>query len=208
MLIFIDESGDAGFRIKKGSSKCFAIGLVIFDDDLHAEETALIIKKYRRAAGLPDHFEFKFNKCNKALRLGFLEAVKRCKFRIRAIVVEKEKIYSSHLRGSKEKFYNFVMMEVLRNNGDTIKNAKIRLDKLGEKALRKNLSTYLRKQLNIGEKSVIENLRFRDSKTDVLIQLADMVVGAIRRSYDYTKTDHTEYKAVIKKRIEDIWPFC
>lgn len=32
MLIFIDESGDPGLKIKQGSSKFFTVGLVVFED--------------------------------------------------------------------------------------------------------------------------------------------------------------------------------
>ena len=35
-IIFIDDSGDPGFKIKKGSSKLFIICCVIFDDELEA----------------------------------------------------------------------------------------------------------------------------------------------------------------------------
>ncbi len=48
MIIFIDESGDVGFQIAKGSSKTFTVALVIFDDLLDAEETALRIKRLRQ----------------------------------------------------------------------------------------------------------------------------------------------------------------
>ena len=47
-LVFIDESGDAGFKIEKGSSSHFVVVLVIFNDELVAEETALTIKKLKR----------------------------------------------------------------------------------------------------------------------------------------------------------------
>lgn len=38
MKIFIDESGDSGFKFDKGSSKFFTIAMVIFND--HDEATA------------------------------------------------------------------------------------------------------------------------------------------------------------------------
>lgn len=34
MLIFIDKSGDTGFKLNDGSTDHFVIVLVIFDDDL------------------------------------------------------------------------------------------------------------------------------------------------------------------------------
>jgi len=42
---------------------------------------------------------------------------------------------------------------------------------------------------------------------DVLIQLADMIAGAINRSYNTEVNDQDIYKEIIKKRIEDIWEF-
>lgn len=208
MLVFIDESGDPGFKTEKGSTKVFVIVLVIFDDDLDAEETALEIKKFRREIGKSDRFEFKFNKCSKDLRIGFLKAIKNCKFRIRAIVMIKDKIYGQELKRSKESFYNYAIKSVLKYNKGTIKNARLRLDGRGEREFRKRLTVYLRKALGTG---IIKNLRFRDSKNDVLIQLADMVVGSINRYYS-EKEDAKIYFDIVKKKAGkenkgDIWIF-
>lgn len=207
MLVFIDESGDAGFKISKGSSATFVVALVIFDDELEAEETALRIKKLKRELSKSEKFEFKFNKCKRDLRMKFLETVKDSKFHIRAIVFKKEVLYSPHLRTSKDSFYNFALRQVLEHNNKTIKEAKIRLDGLGERSFRNNLVVYLRKHLNSSAQKVMKNLRFRDSKEDVLIQLADMVAGAIRKYYDHNADDWDIYKKVIKGREDDIWPF-
>ena len=76
MIVFIDESGDAGFKIGKGSSTFFVISLIIFDDELEAEETALRIKKLRKQLKKTDKFEFKFNKCNRIYREKFLQEIK------------------------------------------------------------------------------------------------------------------------------------
>lgn len=207
MIIFIDESGDAGFKIQKGSSKTFVIVLIIFDDELDAEETALKIKKFRRENKKKDSFEFKFNKTPKTLKINFLKIVRNCKFRARAIVFQKEKIYSPNLRSSKDSFYNYAIKLVLEHNNDTIFNAKVRLDRLGERSFRQNLTTYLRKSLNQKERKIMKNLRFRNSKNDVLIQLADMIAGSVRKFYDKDKNDYQEYFKIIKLRIEDIWEF-
>lgn len=59
MLIFIDDSGDPGFKFDKGSSKIFVIVLIIFDDNLDAEETALKIKRLRQRFKKSERFEFK-----------------------------------------------------------------------------------------------------------------------------------------------------
>lgn len=207
MIVFIDESGDPGFKTQKGSSSHFVIALIIFQEELTAEETALVIKRLRKELGHSQNFEFKFNKSNKDHRIAFLKAVNMCHFHIRAIIVEKEKLYSKYLRENKENFYNFALKQVLEHNSGTIKDAKIRLDGRGERIFRQQLSTYLRRSLNSQTKHVMHNLRFRDSKQDVLIQLADMVAGSLHRYYNHKGDDWKVYRKLIQKKEQDIWEF-
>ncbi len=204
MLAFLDDSGDPGFKVGKGSSKSFVIALVIFDDPLEAEETALKIKRLRRSFGYDDNFEFRFNKCRQDYRCRFLNTVAECNFRIRAIIMPKERIYSIQLRSSKESFYNFSIKTVLKFHGGTIDNVKLRMDSHGERKLRKELLAYLRREVGSG---VIQDIRIRDSRRDVLIQLADMVAGSLRKAHDNDGNDARIYRAIIEKRIEDDWVF-
>jgi hypothetical protein len=53
----------------------------------------------------------------------------------------------------------------------------------------------------------MKNCKLVDSKSDELIQMADMIAGCIRRSYDTSKSDANVYKDSIKKHIEDEWLF-
>ncbi len=69
-LVFIDDSGDPGFKLDRGSSKHFVIACIIFNDPLDAEEAALLIKKYRRGLGWRQDREFKFNKTKKSFVVG------------------------------------------------------------------------------------------------------------------------------------------
>jgi len=69
MLVFIDDSGDPGFKLDKGSTKYFIIAMVIFDDDLEAEKTAVAIKEFRRELKWPDYREFRFYKLSRDIRL-------------------------------------------------------------------------------------------------------------------------------------------
>lgn len=205
MLIFIDDSGDPGFRIEKGSSAVFVIALVIFKDTLEAEKTSLAIKELRRKLKISDFYEFKFNKTNKKFKNVFFNTINSFSFKIRAIVVDKKLIYSPRLRNYKENFYNYIIMQVLKNS-NKIKNAKLRFDKRGEKTLRDQLRVYLSRELDNKNKKVFRDLKFVDSKQNTLIQLADMSAGSIFAYYT------GKYKAYLNKlkenkRIEDIWEY-
>jgi hypothetical protein len=180
------------------------VSCVIFDDPLEAEKTAIRIKELRRKLKKSDRFEFKFNKCSRKIRKNFLETVSGSKFRIRAIVVQKELIRSPELKSKKGSFYGYTLKLLLKHNTGTIKNAKIRIDGSGNRMFRRELFVYLRKSL---PPKTIKNIKTRDSKKDVLIQLSDMVAGTINRKYSSNKKDSEIYWNIIKKRRDDIWIF-
>lgn len=207
MLVFIDDSGDPGFKLDRGSSPAFVISCLIFDDELEAEKTAVAIKELRRGLKKSDRFEFKFNLANRQTRLKFLECISKYKFRIRCIVFKKEKITSHELKHSQQSFYNYAIKMVLKNNSGTIKNAKIRLDGRGDRRYKREVVSYLRHELNKPDQKVFKKLQFVDSKQNVLIQMADMLAGSIHRKYRQDRKDSQEYIKIIKRKLEDMWEF-
>lgn len=64
--------------------------------------------------------------------------------------------------------------------------------------------SYLRKELNSQEATVIRKCRLADSRSDTLLQAVDMIAGSIRRAYELNET---KYKSIIQKRIKDEWNF-
>lgn len=207
MLVFIDDSGDPGFKLDKGSSRFFIISLVIFNDTLEVEKTAVAIKELRRELGFSDEVEFKFFKSRKEIREKFLNVVNNFDFRVRSLVIDKTSIKSDHFKINKNSFYSYAIKMVLKYSNNSILNAKIRIDGSGDRIFRKNFLTYLRKELNTQEKCIMQNCKLVDSKKDVMIQLADMVAGSIRRSYDDSVSDSRIYKNIIVKHIDDEWSF-
>lgn len=204
-LVFIDDSGDPGFKLTSGSSSHFVIACVIFDDYLDAEETSLIIKKYRREIGWNDIREFKFNKTNKKYVIELLGRLADSRFRIRAISIDKSKVYSNELKNRQDSFYNYAIKEVLSKTKN-LKGADVRLDGHSGREYKKSAISYLRREVNSCSKKIAK-VRFVDSKTNTLIQLADLVAGSILRSRRTEKTDHNDYINILKERIEDVWNF-
>lgn len=207
MLVFIDDSGDPGFKLDKGSSLIFIISCVIFEDELEAEKAAVAIKELRRKLKFPDTVEFKFNKSKRKVREEFLKTINSFNFKIRSLVIKKELIKSNELRNNKNSFYSYAIKLLLKHSGGSILEAKVRIDGSGDRIFRRNFVTYLRKQLNTNQKRIMKNCKLMDSKENVLIQLADMISGSIRRFYDLNKTDQSIYKKIIEKHIEDEWKF-
>ncbi|EKE15184.1 MAG: hypothetical protein ACD_12C00116G0004 [uncultured bacterium] len=205
MLVFIDDSGDPGFKLEKGSSKVFVIAMVIFKDNLEAERVSLAIKDLRRKLKMSDLSEFKFNKSSKKFRKFFIETVKTFDFKIRAIAVNKNDIYSQRLKTHKENFYNYVIMQVIKHS-KLIKNAKLKFDKRGEIEIRNQLRVYLSRELDNKKNNIFSDLKFVDSRQNTLIQLADMVAGSIFSFY--TDKDKSYLEELRKsKKVEDVWTF-
>ena len=207
MLIFIDDSGDPGFKLGKGSTSYFIIAMIIFDDDLEAEKTAVVIKELKRKIGFSDQTEFRFFKTSNRYKIKFLQTVAKFNFRVRCLVVDKAIIRSQELRKNKNSFYAYFIKEVLKNNNDTIIDAKIRLDGGGNREFRKSFITYLRRELNSRDKKIMKNFKMVDSKRDVMIQMADMIAGSINRAQNKGKKDCDVYRDIIKNKIEDEWHF-
>jgi hypothetical protein len=208
MLVFIDDSGDPGFKkIGKGSTSHFIIAMVIFDDELEAEKTAVAIKDLKRKIGFNENTEFRFFKTQRKYRARFLKTINKFNFRIRCLVVNKSNIRSSELRNNKNSFYAYFIKEVLKNSNNTILNAKIRIDGGGDRIFRRNFFTYLRRELNTNEKKIMRNCKLVNSRKNVLVQMADMVAGSINRAQNKEKRDSKLYINIIKKHFEDIWKF-
>ncbi|MCK4554454.1 DUF3800 domain-containing protein [Candidatus Parcubacteria bacterium] len=169
MIVFIDDSGDPGFKLNKGSTSHFIIAMVIFDDELEAEKTAVAIKELKREIGFREQTEFRFFKTRKDYRIKFLKTIAKFDFRIRCLIVDKSIIHSNELKNNKNSFYAYFIKEVLRNSNSTILNAKVRMDGSGNRIFRKNFFTYLRRELNSDNRKIMSNCKMVDSKSNVLV---------------------------------------
>jgi hypothetical protein len=206
LLVLIDENGDTGF--KEGSSRYFVMTLVVFTDSDNngrypsAEHAATVIKSIQEETGHKP--EFHFSQCSHKVRHSFFNGLNknRCEFGIYALVIDKSKIYSPHLRSNTKNFYNFILKQLLARN--PIQNANVKIDGEKSKDFKRELKTYLRRD----QDGMIRKLTFSNSRNDSLIQLADMCCSAI--AYKYNRADRLEsdlYVKLLRGRIKNIWEF-
>src|SRR5262249_42504535 len=203
MLVFIDESGDPGFKLTRGSTDVFVAVLVAFENAGASQATQTAIEAL--ADRLRIRGEFKFNKSRHEVRDAFFDAVRHCDFRVRSIVVQKARIYSRHLRTEKEAFYSFFVRSMLTYDRGLLQKARIIIDGSGDRTFKRELQAYLRRQLPSG---VLRDLRFSNSANDRLLQLADMCAGAIARSYRTEDRDHAwRWRKMLRPKLDDVWEF-
>jgi hypothetical protein len=91
----------------------------------------------------------------------------------------------------------------MKHNHGRIKNAKLRVDGSGDREFKQAFKAYVRSKVGRG---VIAKSNFVGSEKDSLIQLADMVAGAIARAHKEPRND-ASFLDRIRHKIEDLWRF-
>lgn len=203
MLVLIDESGDPGFKLDKGSTRHFVAAMVVFRDFKQAEACSQAIKDLRLQ--LPHSGEFKFNKSDARVKDSFFETMQSHTFEVWALVIDKTVIRSENLRRNDEKFYNY-FVKLLLDCGAKLNEARVKIDGSGDREFKNQLQRYLKRSLPTG---AVSSVKFADSQKDDLIQLADMVVGAIARSYRTSeeRSKAGRWRDMLNKKIRNCWEF-
>lgn len=208
MLVFVDESGDTGMRLeKRGTSQFFVVTAVIFEDREEAEACDEAIKQLRESLGWRVDSEFHFSRLNREHRLRFLSHVAEFQFFYFSIVLNKAKLTGPGFQ-FKDPFNKYAVNLVFQNAKPHLTNATVIIDGKGELRFRRELQAYLKKRVNDEDQSVIRKVKLEASHTNNLLQLADIVCGAIARSLQPNKPDARDYRRVIRHREikVQVWP--
>ena len=201
MLIFIDESGDAGFKFARGSSRYFVMTMLVFKKEedaryLFAEQLKIDIVKLKKKLGLKN--ELKFSKLTCKIRSRFFDLLAKHQFKACYITINKETLYDLSLRTNKESFYNYVLRQMLKKF--EIKNAIVNIDGHGNRIFRQELKAYLRKHIPEGN---IKKVKMIDSEKDELIQVADLLAGGYMFYLKHNKDDRYIKKIGKKMNVYD-----
>jgi hypothetical protein len=199
MLVYIDDSGDPGFKFDRGSSTHFVLALVCFATDADAARTAVQIRRLQDALGFSRRTEFKFNGSSRPVRERFLQTVATAPFSICSMVIDKPRTADPHPRSGKGAFYDFAVREAVRRHRDVLADARVWIDGRAERAYRLRLRNDLRRIARV------QDIRLVRSQAEPLIQMADRIAGATRLSHVQGRTDAAVYKALIADYIVEEW---
>lgn len=207
MLVFIDESGDTGLDIRGGATKYFGIILVAFDDHDEALACEQRIALLRRELRIDERFEFHFHKNSDRIRESFFRAILPYSFFYYGIIINKEKLFGQGFK-NKESFYKYACGLLFENAKEKLKDAIVVVDQSGRKLFKYQLASYLKQKVNTRDHDCIKKVKMQDSHRNDLLQLADMVSGAVFRSFDGGKKDRTVFRGIIQSRemYVQVWP--
>jgi len=207
MLVFIDESGDPGLKIERGSSRYFTVGLVAFEDNDEALACDKRIDLLRRELRLLQDYEFHFHSNSNRVREAFFRAVLPYQFFYYGIVINKKNLFGKGFK-NKESFYKYATGLLFENAKEKLERAIIVIDESGRELFKYQLASYLRKKLNSLNRHRIYKVKMQDSKRNNLLQLVDMISGAVNKSLNKDKKDNKRFRNIIKPReiYVQMWP--
>ena len=201
MLVFVDESGDTGLRLAKGSSDLFTVALVVFEENDEAQAADDRIALLRRELRKPVKFEFHFKENSDTVRRAFLEAVVPYNFFYFGFVINKAKLSPTSFPTT-DAFYRYVCGLVFESAKPYLDEAVVKIDASGGRKFQRQLASCLKTKINTNEANSqrIRRITAADSDRNNLLQLADMVCGAVSRSFREEKVNASEFHRIIKHR--------
>lgn len=209
MLVFIDESGDPGLKIEKGSSRFFVISLVVFEGKNEALACDQKINLLKKELGWNENDEFHFKRNSDKARRAFLQAVAPYNFFYYGIAINKDpkKLWSDGFK-DKKSFYKYTCGLVFQNAKDKLENSTVVIDESGSLDFKRQIAKYLRKRINEKNNRLIKKVKMQRSCSNNLLQLADYVASVINRSIQNRKKYSVEYRKIIAHReiYVQVWP--
>jgi hypothetical protein len=191
VLVFIDESGDPGFKFGCGSSKYFVITAVIFTSNFFAEACDRSIEALRRKLRFTGSREFHFTECSNKVREEFLRCVATEEFYYHAFAINKENLSrQAQTFQDGKSFYQFAVSIVCDNARTLLREAKVVIDKNSDRAFRQQLEKHLKREMTDSSGNcLIRKVAMEHSHSNNLVQLSDMVCGAVTGHYRVPETN-------------------
>jgi hypothetical protein len=173
-----DEAGDVSFSFEKGASRYFVVAaLATTNPDGLRQRLA----ELRQSSGLPHEYEFKFNALSStALRRRVFASLSEADFEAWAVIVDKTALSDPFkvMRGLDVYVY-FVTELIQLIPAEKREGATLILDEFGSAA---QLRTELRRFMSArGIPRHFKRVLARRSRSEPLIQIADLLAGAILR---------------------------
>jgi hypothetical protein len=200
---FIDEFGNYGFDFdeKNVSTHLIIVSILVKGSDKEIVEQEM--EKVRQKYFLTEEMKSSKIENNDNLRIQILNDIKDLPFHVYAYVIDKRKIREDSGVTFKKTFIKFFNRLVYEDLIKTFKQLDLVADENGTKEFMAEFKDYI-KRTSIPDLFSYSTFGFNNTKSDILLQLADFIAGTIAKGYD--KTQYSEhyssfYKAVFVKFV-------
>lgn len=199
-----DEAGDVSLNFEKGASQYFVPAFIATQQPERLRGT---LADLRQSLGLRETHEFKFHRMTSAeIRREVFSTLAHAKFEAYALIVDKTrlpKIFET--TGSLEIYTHFITELLALIPPEMQRDATLILDEFGSTP---NLRTELRRTMTRRHMPrLFKRVLVRSSHKESLIQVADLMVGAIMRRDTQNDTDAFDMISRKIKRLELYQPY-
>lgn len=206
-VAFVDESGNHDLATEKdGSSNYFIILAVIIPteqrSELEASMEKIRLKNFNSG-------EIKSSKLNDERRLKIIDEISSLNFKFYAVCVDKSRIIKDSGLQYKKSFVKFTNGLLYNQIFNSVNNITIYADGHGGSDFIDSFSKYISDN-HIPDLFFDSKIEIVDSKNEILVQLADFLVGTTAKLYEEKvsgKTRDCFLRFIQNKRIRiDEWP--
>jgi hypothetical protein len=191
-----DESGDVSFKFTKGASRYFVVTVIATQ---HPDDLRDLLASVRQQANLPQNFDFHFNSlASTKLRNLLFSSLSTANFEAWAIIVDKANLPDTFKLMSGLDVYLYFVSELINQIPEQKRNGgMLILDEFGYPEQTRNELKRIMKAREI--RHGFSRITIRRSQSESLIQVADLIAGAILRR---DSQNQSEAYDVIEKKIK------
>lgn len=185
-IAFIDEFGTNSFEFEKQDVSTHFIITCILINKSKAESTIKFLENIRKNNFQQSEIKSSNVGNDDKRRLKILSQIVAIDFQILALVIDKRKLEGEGF-GYKPSFYKFLIGLVYSDLYKVFSDVDVVMDEHGTERFMNGFITYIRKSHPPDLFNEVNEIKFENSKSNVLIQLADFISGTLARVYDETK---------------------
>ena len=177
--LFLDWSGDAGFKFGRGSSE-YLVLVLVFSTDYGQVRKGLVL--LRKDLGLSPFFEFHYRQTPPDLRAAFFDALAGLPFSAEVLIVHKPSLPPSFVGMREARFYgHFVANLILRAEQTSVNRALLLVDaQRSDVVLVRSIRVAVSRALEeAGAAHRPGKVKPRPAKEEDGLQMADMIAGAM-----------------------------
>ncbi|MDQ1145704.1 hypothetical protein QE429_002531 [Bacillus sp. SORGH_AS 510] len=202
---FLDEFGDYRFDFDKSDVSTHFIIVAILVKDSNKASLEQEMDRIRQAYVQTEDLTSRSFDNDLTQRMQILNEIKDLPFSIYAYVIDKRKIREDSGIMSKTSYLKYVNKMVYRDLNITFEQLDLVADDRDEKLFLREFKNYIRTK-SIPDLFNHSTFGFNNSKSNILLLLADLIAGTLAKGYDLTH-QYDQYRSffkIIKKRIAAI----
>ncbi|WP_152609624.1 DUF3800 domain-containing protein [Brevibacterium linens] len=205
--VYLDDSGD-GSTSQQASSH-LVMATCVFRSTEDMEHASRLVDQCAEKFGIKG--EFKFSKTRKKVKDYFFDSMHEAKFSVRAICLDKQLIKSRKYTTNAPMMKGLAIAQLLDHGFGILQNSKVFIDGQDTKAFKIPDAAYFMDAANRKNPGAVAQVKFVDSHSNRLIQLADMHAGAINAHFRRDKPRLTHYIPTFQHRMRipdgTLWHF-